>query len=142
LVVTLGLNEHVLFVGWRSDAWKIIEAMDLMIHPTLHEAFCSVIIESLALQRPLIATNVAAAPEQIDDSETGVLVPPRDPAAIAAAAIELASDSERAMRLGQEARRRVVERFNFPKMMHHYELCYTRWLAARHSDAAKVLPVQ
>jgi glycosyltransferase involved in cell wall biosynthesis len=121
------IASHVKFLGWRSDAWDLIEAMDLMVHPTLHEAFCSVIIESLALERPLVATNVAAAPEQIDDTETGLLVPPRDPEAIATAIMQLLADRERAAEMGREARRRVNERLNFPRMMREYETCYLEW---------------
>jgi glycosyltransferase involved in cell wall biosynthesis len=121
---TSDLDGHVRFMGWRSDAWSIIEASDLVVHPTLHEAFCSVIVEAMALERPLVATDVAAAPEQIDDGQTGILVLGRDPSAIEAAIDRILSDSDAARRMGLEARRRVVERFNFPKMMGIYESIY------------------
>jgi glycosyltransferase involved in cell wall biosynthesis len=131
-----GIIGHVRFTGWRTDAQDIMEAMDLVVHPTLHEAFCSVIIEGMALERPMVVTDVAAAPEQVDHGETGLLVPPRDPAAIAAAILELRGDPERAGEMGREARRRVVERFNFPKMMREYEEFYERLTG---SKAAPVL---
>jgi len=121
-----GIAGHVRFTGWRSDAQDIMEAMDLVVHPTLHEAFCSVIIEGMALERPMVVTDVAAAPEQVDHGETGLIVPPRDPAALAAAILELRGDPGRAQEMGREARRRVVERFNFPKMMREYEDFYDR----------------
>jgi glycosyltransferase involved in cell wall biosynthesis len=124
MVDRLGIRRHVLFLGWRADSWDLMEAMDLVVHPTLHEAFCSVIIEGMALERPVIATDVAAAPEQIDHRETGLLVPPRDPCAIAAAVLELMGNPERAAALGREARRRVVERLNFPNIIKHYEQIY------------------
>jgi glycosyltransferase involved in cell wall biosynthesis len=126
-----GLGEHVRLLGWRDDARALMQAADLIVHPSLHEAFCSVIIESMALERPLIATDVAAAPEQIDHDETGVLIPPRDPAAIARSILELAADPARRRRLGAAARRRVRERFNFPKMMRLYEDLYEQWHAER-----------
>jgi glycosyltransferase involved in cell wall biosynthesis len=128
---TLGIQRHVRFLGWRDDALNIMEAADLVVHPTLHEAFCSVIIEAMALERPLIATSVAAAPEQIDHDETGLLVPARDPEAIAWGVIQMIQDPTRAARLGREARRRVVERFNFPRMMREYEHWYAEWFRAR-----------
>lgn len=120
----LGVLDHVRFLGWRSDATAVIEAADLVVHPSLHEAFCSVIIESMALERPLIAANIAAAPEQVDDGETGLLVPARDSNAIKVALLKVLDDPVWAAELGKKARRRVVERFNFPKMMQEYEAMY------------------
>jgi glycosyltransferase involved in cell wall biosynthesis len=129
LAADLGIVDHVRFLGWRSDAPAIMEAADLIVHPSLHEAFCSVIIESMALERPLIASNIAAAPEQIDDGETGLLVPARDPDSITEAMLKVLDDPAWAAELGSEARRRVVERFNFPKMMREYEAMYDEALA-------------
>lgn len=121
---SLNLHHVVTFLGWRPDAHRIMEAADLVVHPTLHEAFCSVIIEAMALERPLVATDVAAAPEQVDTGETGVLVPARDPAALAAAVRTVLNDPDLARSLGTQARQRVVTRFNFPKMMELYEDTY------------------
>lgn len=121
-----GIAERVSFLGWRDDAARLMEAADLVVHPTLHEAFCSVIIEAMALARPLVATDIAAAPEQIDDGESGLLVPARDPDALAAAVTKLLGDPAFAADLGREAQRRVNERFAFPKMMALYESIYER----------------
>ncbi len=126
-----GLGDCVSFLGWRSDAHRVMEAADVVVHPTLHEAFCSVIIEAMALERPLVTTDVAAAPEQVDSGETGILVPARDPQALAGAVATMLSDPERAAAMGTEARRRVVERFNFPRMMRLYEDTYDEVLLRR-----------
>ncbi|MEO5679859.1 MAG: glycosyltransferase [Acidimicrobiales bacterium] len=126
LVASAGLAGVVTFLGWRSDAHRIMEAADAVVHPTLHEAFCSVIIEAMALERPLVTTDVAAAPEQVDTGETGILVPARDPEALSRAIHRLLVDPEAAAAMGREARRRVVERFNFPKMMRLYEETYAQ----------------
>jgi glycosyltransferase involved in cell wall biosynthesis len=131
-VAARGVDPYVRFLGWRSDALRIIEAVDVMAHPSLHEAFCSVIIESMALERPLVTTEVAAAPEQIDHGETGLLVPPRDPGSIAEAVCSLLGDRQRAQKMGVRARERVVERFNFPRMMCLYEDLYSGWLSQKH----------
>jgi len=124
LVAASGLTGAVSFLGWRSDAHRIMEAADVVVHPTLHEAFCSVIIEAMALERPLVATDVAAASEQVDTGETGMLVPARDPRALGAAIQIVLADPTAADAMGKEARRRVVERFNFPKMVRLYEETY------------------
>lgn len=131
LAASLGLADAVSFLGWRTDAHRIMEAADLVVHPTLHEAFCSVIIEAMALERPLVTTDVAAAPEQVDTGETGILVPARDPGALGAAMANVLADPLRGAAMGAEARRRVVERFNFPRMMRLYEDTYDEVLVAR-----------
>jgi glycosyltransferase involved in cell wall biosynthesis len=136
----LGIDRHVEFLGWRSDALDVMEASDLVVHPTLHEAFCSVIIESMALERPLVATDVAAAPEQVDHGESGLLVPPRGPEALARGVLQLLDDPALAARLGREARRRVTERFNFPRMMREYEQLYEAWLAEKRTPARRPTP--
>ena len=130
-VRSLGLDGVVSFLGWRSDAARLMEAADVVVHPTLHEAFCSVIIEAMALERPLVATDVAAAPEQVDHGATGILVPARDPQALGDAVAEVLADPDRAASMGAEARRRVVERFSFPEMMRLYEATYDEVLARR-----------
>ncbi|HWB00550.1 MAG TPA: glycosyltransferase, partial [Pirellulales bacterium] len=134
-VSQMGLAAHVEFLGWRPDIHRVMEAMDLIVHPSLHEAFCNVIIEAMALERPLVATDVAGAPEQIVHLKSGLLIPPRDPAAIVAAVRELVADPTRAAGMGRAARQRVIENWNFPKMMREYEDCYQRWWNDKHLGA-------
>ncbi|MGI8792790.1 MAG: glycosyltransferase [Acidimicrobiales bacterium] len=127
LASTLGISEHVRFLGWRNDAHRIIEAADLVVHPSFHEAFCSVIIESMAMERPLVAANVAAAPEQIDNTGTGLLVPPRDSEALRVGIEWVLQNREASAAMGRLARERVVERFSFPRMMALYEAVYEQF---------------
>lgn len=128
MTADLGISDVVLFLGWRWDAWDLIEAMELIVHPSLSEPFGNVYVESMALERTVITTSDSAAPEIIDHEETGIIVPPRDPGAITTAIVELIQNPERARQIGREARRRAIERFNFPKMMKEYERWYTAWL--------------
>jgi glycosyltransferase involved in cell wall biosynthesis len=128
MVVNLGINEYVKFLGWRWDAWNLIEAMDMIAHPSLHEPFGIIFVESMALGRAVITTSGSAAPEIIDDGETGVLVPPRDPEALKNAVLKVMENPALSQEMGREARRRAVDRFNFPKMMKEYERCYVEWL--------------
>ena len=131
LAERLDIGHAIRFLGWRRDAWRIIEAADMVVHPTLHEAFCSVIVESMALERPLVATDIAAAREQIEDGVSGVVVPPRDPEAISSAVLALLGDAARARAMGAAARKKVTEEFNFPKMMALYEEIYDELLASK-----------
>jgi glycosyltransferase involved in cell wall biosynthesis len=128
LAIQLGVADYVRFLGWRDDAWDIIEASDVMAHPTLSEAFGIVFVEAMALERCVVTTGSSAAPEILDHGETGLIVPPRDPDALARALLELLGDSERMRRMGQEGRRRAVEKFSFTKMIRVYEDAWSTWL--------------
>jgi glycosyltransferase involved in cell wall biosynthesis len=123
-----GVADHVVFLGFRADIGAVMEAADVVVHPTLTEAFSSVIIEALALERPLVVTDVGGAREQVDSGETGILVPPRDPQALARAVTELLGDPDRARSMGVEARRRVVARFSLTKQVALHETTYEELL--------------
>jgi glycosyltransferase involved in cell wall biosynthesis len=83
--------------------------------PTLREAFGLVFLEAMAFGLPVVATAVEAVPEIVVQGETGLLVPPRDPAALAAACAALLADPARARRLGEAGRARVAERFGWDR---------------------------
>ena len=127
----LGVDEHVAFLGWRPDALRLMEAADVVVHPSLSEAFCNVLIEALALERPLVATDVGGAREQVDDGETGVLVAPSDPASLRDAILDLLGRPAEAAAMGREGRRRTVERFAFSPQMARYEALYDELLAEK-----------
>jgi L-malate glycosyltransferase len=129
MAVERGIGDVVRFLGWRWDAWRLIEAMDLIAHPSLHEPFGIVYVESAALERAVVTTSDSAAPEIIDDGETGLIVPPRNATALAEALLTLAGDRARTRAMGQEARRRAIARFSFPTMMKAYEAGYDTGLA-------------
>jgi glycosyltransferase involved in cell wall biosynthesis len=130
MIAELGIGEYVRLLGWRKDPWDVIEAMDLIAHPSLSEPFGIVFVESMALEKAVVTTGESAAPEIIDHGETGMILPPRDPDAMARAILELLADPARRRRMGEEARRRADAKYNFPKMMREYERCYDEWLAA------------
>jgi glycosyltransferase involved in cell wall biosynthesis len=127
----LGLAAVVSFLGYRDDATAIMEAADLIVHPSLSEGLSSTIVEAMAVERPVVATDVAGVREQIDDGETGVIVPPGDSAALAAAALKLASDPDASRRAGVEARRRVMARFSWDEVLPKYEAAYERVARSR-----------
>jgi glycosyltransferase involved in cell wall biosynthesis len=83
--------------------------------PTLREAFGLAFLEAMAFGLPVVATSIGAIPEIVVDGETGVLVPPRDPAALAAACVSLLGDPARARRLGEAGRARAAERFGWDR---------------------------
>jgi glycosyltransferase involved in cell wall biosynthesis len=107
-----------------------MRAMDVVIHPSLTEAFCQTVVEALAAGAPLVVTDVAAASEVVRHGENGMLVPPRDPAAIADAVRTLHRDPAATRRMADAGQRSVRERFTIDRMVSQQVACYHRWLDA------------
>lgn len=125
-----GLGERVVFTGFRRDVAACIRAMDVVVHPSLSEAFCQAIIEGMAAERPVVATDVGSASDVVTDTVHGLLVPPADPGAIAAAVTRIHRDPAFGRRMAEAARRSVTERFTLESMVAKQVECYRRWLPA------------
>lgn len=114
----LSSREDIVLAGYRPDAAALLEGADLCVVPsTWAEAFGLAVVEPMARGKPVIATRVGGIPELIDDGATGLLVPPGDEAALAAALAGLLADPERARRIGEEARRRVAREFTLERKL-------------------------
>src|SRR5262245_42763585 len=100
LVARSGLEDSVAFLGHRSDIPQLIERSACVVVPSRMETFGMIAVEAMALSRPVIASKIGGLPEVVEDGETGVLVPPDEPDALAHAVITLLSDRERAQRMG------------------------------------------
>ncbi len=123
-VRALGCEDMVRFVGFRRDVPDLMAAADLVVLPSLAEAFGLVLTEALYLGTPVVATRVGGIPEIITDGVDGVLVPPADSEALAAAIAGLLNDPERRQRLAGAGRTRMCQRFRFEDMVRAYEAVY------------------
>jgi glycosyltransferase involved in cell wall biosynthesis len=112
---TAGPNVH--FLGPRTDVPEILASLDVFAFPSLFEGLCLAVIEAQTAGVPVVATAVGGIKETVVDRETGLLVPPRDPEALAAAIRRLLDHPGEAARLAAEARRRAVERYSEEKMV-------------------------
>lgn len=108
----LGIAESVVFAGFRSDVPRMLDAMDVMVLPSLYEGMPLTAIEGSAMARPVVATDVDGTPEVVRDGQTGHLVPPANPAELARAIIALLRDPDGARRMGQAGRDWVLTRFD------------------------------
>jgi glycosyltransferase involved in cell wall biosynthesis len=106
------LAEGVIFTGFRSDVPRVLDAIDVLALPSLHEGMPLTVIEAAAAGRPVVATAVDGTPEVVREGETGSLVPPADPAALANALLAMLGDADAAARMGREAYRWAHERFD------------------------------
>ncbi len=116
LVRELGLEDAVIFAGQQPDVPTIMRAVDAILLPSWEEPFGRVVAEGMAAGRPVIATTVGGPAETIADGRTGLLAPPKEPAAWAAAITRLLDDPAFARRLGAAGRQAVghlsLERFH------------------------------
>lgn len=113
----LGVGGSVRLLGIRDDVPDLLGAADLFVLPSLWEGLGLVFLEAMAVGLPVVATTVSAVPEVVSDGETGWLVPPGDPAALADALAEALADADERRRRGEAGRRRLLERFALPRMM-------------------------
>lgn len=97
-----------------------LAAADVVVHPSLNEIFPNAVGEAMACGRPVIAADAGGTAELVGEGP-GVLVPPGDPGALAAAVRELLDDPERRRRIGEAARRRIQAEFPLSKMIDRYE---------------------
>jgi glycosyltransferase involved in cell wall biosynthesis len=102
----------------------LLAAGDIFILPSHQEGFSNALLEAMAANLAVIATAVGGNLDAIVDSESGMLVPPRDPAALAAAIARFASDPDIRRRSGDAARRRVEQRFSLARCVERYEKLY------------------
>ena len=117
MAIDLGVEQACRFVGVRDDIPDVLAAADVVVLPSLSEGFPFVLLEALAMGCPVVASRVNGVPELIEDHRTGLLVPPRDPQALAAAIREILSDPTAASKMGAVGRAMVRERFTVNRMV-------------------------
>jgi glycosyltransferase involved in cell wall biosynthesis len=105
------------FTGAREDVPDLLAAFDVFVLPSDFEGLCYAVIEAQAAGVPVVATPVGGVRENVVPGETGILVPTRDPAALADAVVRLLDDPAEARRLAAEARRRVLARYPVTRMV-------------------------
>lgn len=112
-VVEMGLADRVRFLG-RCEAARVRALLGrarALVVPSIYEGMPLVVLEAMEAGLPVVASRVSGIPEVVVDGETGWLVPPEDPAALAAALAELTADPEETRRRGAAGRRRLEERY-------------------------------
>jgi glycosyltransferase involved in cell wall biosynthesis len=124
----LGIAKDVHFLGWRADALAVLGALDVFLMPSLWEGFGLVLLEAMSCNVPVIASRVSAIPEIVVDGETGLLVPPRDVAALAAALRTLLNDVALRQHMGMMGEDRLEGHFTSARMVERTLDVYTRTL--------------
>ena len=118
------LSRTIKFTGLRNDIPEILSALDVLVSPSLWEGLPNVVLEAMAAGKPVVATSVGGTPEAVVDGETGLLVPPRNPEALATAILRLLGNSELRTRMGHAGRERVLNHFSMQRMVKRTEQLY------------------
>jgi glycosyltransferase involved in cell wall biosynthesis len=121
---SLRIGHRVVFTGRREDVPAVTAALDVAVLPSYREAQGLSVLEAMALSRPVVASNVGGIPEMIEDGVTGLLVPPRDPEALAGAIVRLLRDHQLADILGRAGHDLVHRRFCLEQMIGSIEDLY------------------
>ena len=123
---------RVLFTGERTDARRLLPAFDIAVVPSLErEGFGLAALEAMDAGLPVVASRVGGLPEVVQDGRSGLLVPPGDEAALAAAIARLLERPDERVRFGAEGRRRVESRFRAAPMARRIETLYEEALCER-----------
>ena len=126
-----GVRHALSFLGHQDDVPARLAAGDIFVLPSRSEAFPNAVLEAMASGLPIVASSVGGILELIHDNQTGLLVPPGDPEALADRICRVMADAALGTRLGDAARAEVTARYSFDRMIAAFESIYLTELARR-----------
>jgi glycosyltransferase involved in cell wall biosynthesis len=128
----LGVASAFHFTGWREDVQRIIQAMDaIVVATTTPEPAALALMETMAMDRPIVATRTGGTPEIVRDGETGLLFPPGDSRALADCLVRLLDDPEMIVNLGHAGRARAEHEYSLERHIETMVRLYEEAQASR-----------
>jgi glycosyltransferase involved in cell wall biosynthesis len=127
----LKIEDNIIFTGFRSDIKDILATIELLAMPSLLEGLPMVLLEGMAMAKPIVATRIDGITEVLENSKTGLLVPAKKPHDLAEAIIEILKNKTKANLLGKNARKIVEEKFSVKRMVEQTELVYEKLLTEK-----------
>jgi glycosyltransferase involved in cell wall biosynthesis len=124
LVEKLKITENVFFLPAVSNTAKVLQEIDIFVMPSIQEGLGLSILEAQASGLPVVASNVGGIPTIVKHDISGLLCPPKNPAALSGAILRLMEDRGLAIRLGQKGRQDVESMFNLQIMTSKIEKVY------------------
>ncbi len=118
------LERNVRFFGYRKDIPELLAEIDVFIVPSLWEGLGDVILEAMAMEKPVVATNVGGIPEMVSHGKTGFLVPAKDSPALAAMILKLLKSPEMRREMAKTGRKRVEDNFSIEKTVEKIQAIY------------------
>jgi glycosyltransferase involved in cell wall biosynthesis len=127
----LGLTESVLFTGFQMDVSEIIASFDIAVLPSFFEGMGRVLLEAMAMEKPVVASRVGGIPDLVKDNINGFLTTPGDKEGLTDALKKLLNDKRLAIKMGKEGRKRVTDRFSADVMVRSINNIYIECLAMK-----------
>jgi glycosyltransferase involved in cell wall biosynthesis len=124
----LEILDNIEFLGWRDDGLAIIGAADIIVHPSLEDALSQSLIESLMLQRPIVATDISGAGDTLDNGKYGKLVPPEDSESFRIALEEIIENLDAAREKAKEGKKYLLDYMNAERTAKEYTKIYQKLL--------------
>lgn len=122
----LGVEDRIIWAGYRSDIPQVMAALDLYVLASLDEMFPVAVLEAMAAKLPIVATSVGGVPECLKDCETALLVPSCNPKALGNAISTLLEDRNLSMNLAKNARTTAHENFSLESQAPKIEAIFER----------------
>jgi glycosyltransferase involved in cell wall biosynthesis len=129
----LGVADRVCFTGFRSDIGNIMAGLDVLVNPSIDESACYAVVEALLMLKGVVATNVGGLPDTVRPGQTGLLIPPADPSALATAVGTLLADPVMRRQLADRGRELVLRQFDINTTATQVDQLYRSALAGRAS---------
>lgn len=126
--VAKGVDKKTIFTGFRRDIPQLLASMDVVVLPSEIDACSRVLFESMAMQKPLVATNAGGTPEIVQDGITGLLVKPKDHSDMAKCIMKLLHNKSLSEQYGKSGRKRVEEMFSIERNIEETEKVYLELL--------------
>jgi glycosyltransferase involved in cell wall biosynthesis len=124
----LNVADRIIFSGFRNDIKEILASIDVLAMPSLLEGLPMVLLEAMAMAKPIVATRIDGITEVLENSKTGLLVPAKNSHALAEAIVGILDDKAKANFFGQNAREAAKEKFSVKKMVEQIESAYEKLL--------------
>jgi glycosyltransferase involved in cell wall biosynthesis len=131
----LAISRHVTFLGARNDVSELLNAIDLFVLPSISEGLPNVLLEAMACQKPVIASEVGGIPEVVRRGDNGYLVPPGDAAALRETLLRCLAEREQWQNFAQRARHTVETAFSLEYQMACFESTYAEFYARKSGSA-------
>ncbi len=129
MVCEMKLEKNIIFAGHRNDAIQVMNAMDVIVHASIEpDPYPNVVIEAMAVGKPVIATNIGGPPEMIENYKTGILIPPGEPSVLSEKICELLGSRDLRLSMGEEAKKIAFKRNSIEAHVRQVENVYERFI--------------
>ena len=127
----LQIESRIKFLGWRDDALTIMAAADIIVHPSLEDALSSAVIESLMLQKPIVATDISGVRDSLDNGKYGKIVPPADAESFRIALQETIRELDSPHSSAGEGRKYLLKYMDSRRVAEEYQKVYQNLLKSK-----------